>query len=84
MAVCEHCGQDMMTAASCTRAEITLSTGETRPAIPAEEGCGDCGVDAGGYHHPWCDVATCPECGTQLISCGCTDTDDVITAILGF
>ncbi len=33
--------------------------------------CGDCGCKIGGYHHPGCDIETCPNCGGQLITCGC-------------
>jgi len=33
--------------------------------------CGDCGVAVGGWHHPGCDLAECPACGGQLITCGC-------------
>ena len=35
--------------------------------------CGDCHVVRGGHHHPGCDMARCPRCGRQLISCGCWD-----------
>lgn len=33
--------------------------------------CGDCHVVLGGHHHPGCDMARCPRCQRQLISCGC-------------
>ena len=33
--------------------------------------CGDCGVEPGGYHHLGCDLARCPRCARQLITCGC-------------
>jgi len=40
------------------------------------ERCHDCGILAGNYHHPGCDMEVCPRCGGQLISCGCLDEED--------
>lgn len=37
----------------------------------ARRTCGACGVEPGGYHHLGCDLARCPRCRQQLISCGC-------------
>jgi len=33
--------------------------------------CHDCGVGAGEYHTPGCDVERCPRCHGQLITCPC-------------
>ena len=38
---------------------------------PATYRCGDCGAKWGHYHHPGCDLESCPVCGEQLISCAC-------------
>lgn len=48
---------------------------ETAPVEPDPwpARCGDCHVALGGHHHPGCDLARCPRCGRQLISCGCWD-----------
>lgn len=43
---------------------------------PYEERCHDCGVIAGGIHHPGCDWEECPKCRRQLISCGCLDEQE--------
>ena len=76
MAKCQWCEREMMTADSCTETEVTYPDGTKLPAIPyktddPDHRCHDCGIKAGGIHHPGCDMERCPRCGGQLISCGC-------------
>ena len=74
MAICVDCEREMTTAASCT--VTTLHIGDlpfpmTRHRRSGDGRCGDCGVEPGGYHHLGCDLARCPRCARQLITCGC-------------
>lgn len=83
MAICDHCNLEMETARSCVVALVEYPDGHMRESIPygseadgllnvqPHQRCHDCNVEQGGYHHPGCDVEECPECHTQLISCGC-------------
>ena len=38
--------------------------------------CPDCNVVPGGKHHTGCDYEYCPQCGGQLISCACFDSEN--------
>lgn len=35
--------------------------------------CGGCGREPGELHSDGCPVERCPDCGRQLLSCGCND-----------
>lgn len=79
MAICDDCEQEMRVAPSCVVTELHVD-GKAYP-LPrwgTERGwgrpkgrCGDCGVQPGGAHHLGCDIARCPRCRGQLLSCGC-------------
>jgi hypothetical protein len=74
MAICLDCKREMTTAASCTVTTLHIDEVPFPMARHRRSGagrCGDCGVEPGGYHHLGCDLARCPRCGRQLISCGC-------------
>lgn len=87
MAICTWCTQEMLTARTCA-VEVLHRSGvayqlprygaELRYGRPLPPGrrCGDCGVLPGAFHHLGCDVAECPLCGQQLISCDCHYDED--------
>lgn len=72
------CEQDMLEADSCVLREFhrgpqrfaLIPFGSERPRWSGKR-CGDCNVKHGGYHHLGCDVARCPACRGQQITCGC-------------
>lgn len=87
MAICEVCSQEMNTARSCEVTTINIDDVEydltpygqetrfgwqaTGSNVPSDTRCHDCGVLVGSFHHPGCDVAECPRCHGQLITCDC-------------
>ena len=73
MAICEWCKQEMFTATTCTANSPLFVDAKSYAPVPADEDCGDCGVSAGGLHHPGCDIEICPCCGEQRIYCACTN-----------
>lgn len=79
MAICEYCGQEMITAKGCTFTKIRLANGKVYERMKVgDEGwvdmgkrCPDCGAMYGGYHHFGCDIEHCPVCGRQQLGCNC-------------
>ena len=75
MATCEHCYREMKDerTVTCVFVPVNVGEGELFDPLPypGPGRCHDCNVAPGGYHHPGCDMESCPRCGGQLISCGC-------------
>jgi hypothetical protein len=40
----------------------------------SKQSCPDCGVSAGSMHTSGCDMEQCPNCGSQLIRCSCSES----------
>jgi hypothetical protein len=88
VAICTWCNAEMTVASSCSvKVFHRAGTAYPLPRYGAESRfgrrtrpfsrCGDCGVILGQFHHPGCDIAECPGCGRELLSCGCCyDEDD--------
>lgn len=86
MAVCDWCGQEMTSAASCG-IDVLHQDGRPIPMVSYGPGlgrrsrrdrCGDCGVARDGFHHLGCDLQVCPVCGGQMLSCGCLFDEDLL------
>ncbi len=92
MAICEACGQEMNSAQSCKVTTIDIDDVDynlvpygqetrfgwkaTASDAPSDARCHDCGVPLAGFHHPGCDVAECPRCHGQLLTCDCLDDQE--------
>ena len=77
MAICVWCDREMLVASSCSvsafhRAGVAYRLAPNR----FKRRCHDCGVASGGLHHIGCDMARCPVCEGQMISCGCRFDED--------
>lgn len=75
---CEFCELEMLTAEGCTIARLPFATGvKRRIRYYSDAGrCPDCGAVDGNFHHFGCDWEKCPQCGSQLLSCGCEFAED--------
>ncbi len=76
---CKSCGQDVL-GPECVKTIIRTIDGRGLNPIRCgsefdfdaeSNGCADCGVAVGSFHHWGCDQEECPRCGQQLITCGC-------------
>jgi hypothetical protein len=86
MAMCTFCDREMTSASSCGVGELHQDNvavamipwgRESRWRRPKRgQRCGDCGVLPGGFHHLGCDIAECPRCGRQQLSCECRYDED--------
>lgn len=82
MAVCKHCGREMLTASGCGISKVRIN-GKIYPRIRCggrgdliesagkSFRCFDCNALAGYFHHVGCDAERCPKCHRQLINCDC-------------
>lgn len=81
MSKCSGCGREMIDSTGCRFNAIRLKAdpkqiikrykvGEHDGIEPGSR-CGDCGAEYGYFHHPYCDLETCPVCGGQMLGCDC-------------
>ncbi len=56
--------------------ETRFGWNATVPSSPYDTRCHDCGVLLGGFHHAGCDMAECPRCHGQLLTCECLGQPD--------
>lgn len=87
MGICWSCKKEMSDASvtTCTgNTIIKFPDGKTLQPIPYDPKdarfprwfrCPDCNVVPGGIHHPNCEQELCPNCGGQLLTCPCFDSE---------
>lgn len=81
MAICGDCNQEMLLVTSCSVDTVMINSEQFdrlpyKPVdfnrdVGPDHRCHDCGVAAGGFHHPGCDMERCPKCAGQMICCEC-------------
>jgi hypothetical protein len=79
VSVCVACREEMQDATTCELRTLVIdghslkrvAYGEEAEWVTADRPCDDCAVKPGGIHHYLCDMERCPNCGGQLIGCGC-------------
>lgn len=74
MAKCTSCNKEMENSVSCDEVPVTVK-GQSLTPIRwfGTRPCHDCNTPPGGFHHPGCDMESCPNCYGQLISCNCIE-----------
>jgi hypothetical protein len=76
--ICARCVEEITGGVDCLHwHEIDYPDGHRLLAVPYDgvERCPDCGTRALHVHHEHCDQEACPRCRSQLISCGCFETE---------
>lgn len=74
MATCNDCGQEMLTAKSCTYTHVKIGDRWYKRVTDyhdINQRCHDCGIVNGKVHHFGCDMERCPMCRGQLFCCDC-------------
>lgn len=75
VARCHGC-MHPLNGSSCKHDLLVTKSGAEYRAIPYDGAhgfrCPDCNVETGGLHAVDCDIALCPICGGQLLSCNCS------------
>ncbi len=84
MSKCKDCGKEMRdeNTRSCIFPKIKIDGiiyNRDTKYYDVNEKCHDCGIlnKKGNIHHYGCDMERCPKCKGQLISCNCSDDDNV-------
>lgn len=80
--ICPRCNGEKKPGTACTSEPVVINNANV-PRLPfGKDGapdingqmpryCPSCNTPVDGYHHFGCDFEECPNCGRQLLSCGC-------------